>query len=144
MILPDVNVLVYAFREDSADHDAYRAWLTTQLAAPEPYAVSELVLASFLRIVTNRRIYQSPSPLESAMAFATVVRDRPNAAIVRPGPRHWEIFEDLITRTRTTGSRVTDAYLAALAVESDAEFVTADRDFSRFPGLRWRHPLQAA
>lgn len=144
MILPDVNVLLYAHREDSPDHESYRMWLESTLASPEPYGVSEQVLASFLRIVTRPGIFDPSDRLDEALAFATALRQRANATVVRPGPRHWEIFEDLLERTGSTGNLVPDAYLAALAIETGSELITTDLDFSRFPGLRWRHPLRAA
>ena len=144
MILTDVNVLLYAHRGHVPDHDHYRAWLEDLINSPEPYAVSELVLSSFLRIVTNMKVFHPPDRVDEALGFVATIRDRPNAVVVRPGPRHWEIFEDLLVRTGATANLVADAYLAALAIETGSEFVTTDLDFSRFPGLRWRHPLRAA
>ena len=88
MLLTDVNVLVYAHREDAVDHPSYRDWLQGLLASDSAYAVSELVLSAFVRIVTHPRIFRPPTPLERALAFAGEVRDRPNA-VLTPGPRHW-------------------------------------------------------
>ena len=82
-----------------------------------------------------------PSPLEEAIAAAAVLRTRPNCVPLSPGPRHWDIFVKLCQEAGVKGDLVTDAYLAALAIESGSEWITTDRDFSRFPGLRWRHPL---
>jgi uncharacterized protein len=144
VIVTDVNVLVYAFRDDSVDHASYREWLETVIESTEPYAIADLVLSGFIRVVTNRRVFARPSRPELALEFASVLRERDNAVVVRPGPRHWEIFEDLLRRTGATGNLVPDAYLAALAIETGSEFITTDLDFSRFPGLRWRHPLRAA
>jgi toxin-antitoxin system PIN domain toxin len=141
VILMDVNVLVYAFHQGSPGHAAYRAWLTTVLQADEPFGVSELVLSGFVRVVTHPRVFDPPVPLADALAFATALRSQPNAVIVSAGARHWEIFEGLCSRAGAKGNLVADAYLAALALESGSEWVTTDRDFSRFPGLRWRHPL---
>lgn len=84
--------------------------------------------------------FDPPAPLESALAFASAVRDRPNAVPVSPGPRHWPIFLDLCREVGASGNLVPDAWLAALAIEQGCEFVTTDRDFARFPGLRTRHP----
>jgi toxin-antitoxin system PIN domain toxin len=144
VIVTDVNVLVYAFRDDAVDHAAYRDWLQAMTESAEPFAIADLVLSGFLRVVTNRRVFVRPSKLDQALAFASALRDRENAVVIRPGPRHWEIFEDLLGRTGATGDLVPDAYLAALAIETGSEFITTDLDFSRFPGLRWRHPLRAA
>lgn len=141
MILVDVNILVYAFHASSPDHDAYREWLAATIQRDEPFGVSELVLSGFVRVVTHPRLFDPPVPLADALAFAAALRNQPNAVPVVPGSRHWEIFERLCLDGGAKGNLVPDAYLAALALESGCEWITADRDFSRFPGLRWRHPL---
>ena len=112
------------------------------LSSDEAYGISELVLSSFVRIATSRRVFTPPATLREALTFVEKVRERPNAVTVSPGPRHWEIFRRLCTAVGAKGNLVADAYLAALAVESGSEWVTTDRDFSRFPGLRTRHPLR--
>lgn len=139
MQLPDVNVLIYAHRADAPEHERYAAWLRTMTEADEPFAVSEVVLAGFLRIVTNGRIFDSPTPVDTAIAFCQRLVDWPRAVLLAPSRRHWEIFTGLCARIQ--GPLVTDAYLAALAIEHGCELVTTDGDFARFPGLRWRHPL---
>ena len=141
MRLVDVNVLVYAHRLDVARHQDYADWLRGLLAGEEPYGMSDLVLSGFLRIVTNPKVFRRPTPLDSALAFAELLRTQPNCVSVLPGERHWEIFTGLCRRAGVKGNLVPDAYLAALAIESGSEWITTDRDFSRFPGLRWRHPL---
>lgn len=141
MILPDVNVLVYAFNEDARDHSRYREWLSETVKAPEPYAVSELVLSAVVRIVTNPRILERPASIEQALEFVESVVAAPNCVHLSPGARHWSIFTDLCRTVRVRGGGVTDAYFAALAIESGSEWITADRGFSRFRSLRWRHPL---
>jgi uncharacterized protein len=141
VILADVNVLVYAHRDDVADHRRFRQWLETTIAAPEPFGVSDLVLSGFLRVVTHPRIFNRPTPLKTALAFCDVLRAQPNAVPVTPGPRHWTIFSELCTASRATGNLAPDAYLAALAIESGCEWITTDRDYSRFKGLRWRTPF---
>jgi hypothetical protein len=142
MRLVDVNVLVYAHRLDVARHQDYASWLGDLLAAEEPYGMSDLVLSSFLRIVTSPKVFRQPTPLDTALAFAELLRTQPNCVPVVPGERHWEIFARLCRTAGVKGNLVPDAYLAALAIESGSEWVTTDRDFSRFPGLRWRHPLE--
>ena len=91
--------------------------------------------------MTHPRAFKQPSPLEAALAFVAEVRDRPNCVAVAPGERHWEIFTRLVREVGAKGNLIADAYLAALAIESGSEWITTDRDYARFPGLRWRHPL---
>ena len=141
MILVDVNVLVHAFHEGAPGHARYRDWLDELMLSPEPFAISELVLSGFIRIATHPRVFDPPAPLEQALAFTAALRAQPNAVVIAPGARHWDIFTSLCTDAEAKGNLVPDAYLAALAIESGSEWVTSDRDFSRFPGLRWRHPL---
>ena len=122
-------------------HAAYREWLEAVVDGDEAFGVSDLVLSGFVRVVTHPRVFSPPEPVESALAFANVVREAPNAVPVAPGERHWGIFERLCREAGVRGNLVPDAYLAALAIESGCEWVTTDRDYARFPGLRWRHPL---
>ncbi len=142
MTLLDVNVLVYAHRQDSADHVAYHDWLTALVSSDAAYGLAELVLSGFLRVVTHPRVFSPPSGLEDALHFVAELREQPNAVIVAPGPRHWDIFTGLCRSAGVKGNLVADAYLAALAIECGAEWISADRDYGRFPGLRWRHPLR--
>ena len=142
MILPDVNVLVYAHREDALDHGAYREWLETAINGDSAFGLSDLVVSGFLRVVTHPRIFTSPSPLADAMEFAEVLRQRPNRVEVMPGRDHWRIFRRLCNEAGAKGNLVPDAYFAALAIERGCEWITTDRDFARFRGLRWRHPLK--
>jgi hypothetical protein len=141
MILPDVNVLVYAHREDASRHDEFRAWLEAVLRGPSAYGLSDLVLSGFVRIVTHPRVFEQPTPLADALDFVATIRDQEHRVAVRPGPRHWEIFRSLCEQAEVRGNLVPDAWLAALAIESGSEWITTDRDYTRFPGLRTRHPL---
>lgn len=141
MLLADVNILLYARREESPRHGEHRAWLESALLGPEPFGVSEQVLASFLRIVTNHRVYREPTQPDAALQFCDVVLGAPAALPVRPGPRHWSIFRDLVAATGARANVVPDAYLAGLAIEHGATWVTTDAGFARFPGLRWRRAL---
>jgi uncharacterized protein len=141
MLSPDVNVLVNASREDAADHLRYRRWLEELLASGELFAISELVLSAFLRIVTNHRIFRPGTPREIAFAFAAALRSHPRCVVIRPLERHWDIFLRLCESTNATGKLVPDAYHAAVAIEHGCEWITNDRDFARFPGLRWRNPF---
>ena len=103
--------------------------------------MSDLVLSGFLRIVTHPDIFSPPSAMADALAFCKEVRDQPHCVHISPSARHWDIFADLCAITGTKGNLVPDAYFAALAIESGSEWITTDRDYSRFPKLRWRHPL---
>jgi len=141
MDLPDVNVLIYAHREDAPEHDKCAAWLTSLAAGGVPFALSSVTLGGFLRIVTNPRIFKPATPMDLALAFCRQLLARPTAAFLQPGHRHWEIMVDLIERSGVRGAMVSDAYLAALAIEHACDLVTTDSDFARFPGLRWRNPL---
>lgn len=141
MILTDVNVLIYAFREVAPGHERYREWLHEQINGPEAFGLSELVLSGALRILTHPRVFSPPTPTGSALEFLDALRAAPNGVLVQPGARHWEIFTRLCVSGNAKGNLVADAYLAALAIEHGCEWITTDRDFARFPGLRWRHPL---
>jgi toxin-antitoxin system PIN domain toxin len=144
MVLPDVNILVYAHRADVPRHDDYRNWLSQVIQSDQAYGMCDLVFSGFLRVVTHRRIFDPQSSLEDALAFIEEVRSQPNCMIVAPGPRHWSIFTRLCQQAGAKGNLVPDAYLAALAIESGSEWISTDRDFSRFPGLKWHHPLDLA
>jgi len=141
MVLLDVNVLVYAHRQDSPHHHPYRKWLESLINSDESYGLSDLVLSGFIRVVTHPNVFNPPSSMNKALSFARELRDQPTCAIINPGPRHWDIFCRLCEAAEIKGNRVPDAFLAALAIESGSEWVTADRDYHRFPGLRVRHPL---
>lgn len=141
MVFPDVNVLVYAHRRDAVDYERYSAWLRQLVESDEAYGMSDLVLSGFIRIVTHPRIFNPPSSTDEALAFARALWQQPNCVPIAPGPRHWDIFTGLCRRAGARGNLVPDAYLAALAIESGSEWITTDRGFARFPGLRWRHPL---
>jgi toxin-antitoxin system PIN domain toxin len=143
MVLPDVNVLIYAHREELAQHAAARAWLDGVIGGEAPFALSELVLSAFLRIVTNPRALVDPTPLGVALATVDHWRTPTHCVLVRPGPRHWPIFARLCRDAGAKGNLISDAYLAALAIESGCEWITTDRGFARYPGLDWRDPLVA-
>ncbi|MCV7379821.1 VapC toxin family PIN domain ribonuclease [Mycobacterium alsense] len=141
MLLLDVNVCVYAIRQDSVDHAAYYEWVHGALAADEPVGISELVLSSVIRLLTNHRVFRQPSSTAQALDACRALRSAPAAVALRPGPRHWDIFDSLCTKVGAKGNTVADAYHAALAIENGATWITNDRGFGRFPGLRWRPPF---
>jgi toxin-antitoxin system PIN domain toxin len=141
MVLLDVSLLVYAFRDDAPHHAAFRQWLEEVVYGESAFGLSDLVLSGFLRVVTHPRIFDPPTPLENALEFVEAVRAQPNCVLITPGPRHWPIFTGLCRAADARGNLIPDAYLAAVAVESGSELISTDRDFSRFPGVQWRPPF---
>ena len=111
----------------------------SRAANPTPSATP--VLSGFLRVVTHPRVFTTPSPIRLALDFARQVREQANCQVIAPGFRHWQIFTGLCQSISATGNLVPDVWFAALAIESGCEWVTTDRDYQRFPGLRWRHSL---
>jgi len=142
MVLIDVNVLVYAHRKDAPGHAAFLRWWNERAASDQAFGMADLVLSGFLRVITRPGIFNPPSPLDTALRFVEEIRALPNHVEVNPGRRHWEIFVNLCRRANAKGNLIPDAYLAALAIESGSEWITTDRGYGRFPGLRWRHPLE--
>lgn len=137
MKLVDVNVLIHAHRRENPGHGFYRDWLIGMLRGRATFLYCEWILAAFVRIVTHPRVYRTPTPIETALAFTAEIRNRESGIAIMPGARHWEIFAGLCDRPGIVGNLVPDAYLAALAIEADAEWVTTDADFQRFePDLR--------
>jgi toxin-antitoxin system PIN domain toxin len=140
MQMPDVNVLVYAHREETVQHARYARWLKDLATGIEPFAMSEPVMQGFVRIVTNRRIFAPPSTAKQAFQFLDALTSRPTCAVLRPGGRHGAIFRQLCESGGLQGKIVADAAHAALAIETGCEWVSADTDFARFaPLLRWHH-----
>lgn len=140
MTLPDVNVVIGALRTDAPRHERCRRWLDSLVNGSSPFGMSTEVLCAVVRITTNPRIYSDPETLEEALGFCEGILTSPHCHIIQPGPRHWSIFQDLCRAGNVRGNLVQDAWLAALAIESGCEWITHDRDFARFPGLRWREP----
>ena len=141
MMLPDVNVLVYAFRRDSARHQEYRAWLQAVVDGPNAYGVSPQVLASVLRICTHPKIYRQPSTLTDTLSFCEALLEPAHSTLIHPGDRHWSIFADLCESSGASGNLVQDAWFAALAIEHGCQWISTDTDYSRFRGLRWERPF---
>src|SRR6202022_3067138 len=138
MILVDVNVLVYAKRQDSPNHTRFRTWLEETIQSDLIFGMSELVLSGVVRILSHPRIFRDPTQLDEALQYAHSFREHPGCVLVSPGGHHWEIFSRLCKLSGAKGNLISDAYFAALAIESGTEWITADRDYARFPGLRWR------
>ena len=136
MILPDVNVLVHAFRREAERHEQYAAWLARVVAGAEELALHDTVLAGFSRIVTNSRIMSDPAPLPAALAFVDRLRTAQRARWIPSGDATWDVVTRLVDHDRSlAGNLVPDAHLAGLALAHGCRLATADRGFSRFPGL---------
>jgi hypothetical protein len=142
MKLCDVNVQIYAHREESSEHEAYARFVRELAEGPSAFGLSEAVLGRFVRIVTNPRIFKQPTPPALAFEFCESLRRRTQAVVLRPGERNWRIFQDLCETVSAKGKLVADAWHAALAIEHGCEWISTDGDFSRFPALNWSHPLR--
>ncbi len=140
MILPDVNVLINAFRADAADHALCREWLNRVIGEDSHYGMSTQVLCGVIRIVTHPRIFVQPSRPAEAVRFCNALLGQPHCSTITPGERHWSLFQQMLSGGRARGNLVSDAWFAALAIEAGCEWITLDRDYGRFPGLRWRRP----
>jgi len=138
MILPDVNVLIYAFRKDAKSHHIARAVLDPLFAGDTRFGISPLTLGVLVRVATNARTFVNASSLEEAFGFCDDIYSRGNCQIVTPGDHHWRIFERLCLETNTRGPDVADVWYAALAIEWGCEWITFDRDYARFPDLNCR------
>ncbi len=138
MLIPDVNVLVAAYRDTADGHAPARSWLEAALSGPEAVGVTDAVLSGVVRVVTNPRIFRPPTSTPVAIEQMSAVRSA--AQLVRPGRTWWSIFGDLCDQASVRGPLVADAAHAATAIEAGATWVTFDRGFARFPGLRWRTP----
>jgi uncharacterized protein len=141
MTILDANILIYAYNEDAPQHRAVAEWLQQLFNSPEMIGFPWTTLWAFLRISTNARAWPKPVSVDDAFAAVHEWLDRPNVAIVHPGPQHPELLERLVREGGASGPLVSDAALAALALENGAALASTDRDFSRFPGLRWVYPL---
>jgi toxin-antitoxin system PIN domain toxin len=141
LILPDVNVLIYAFRSDAENHLEHKSWLESVVNGSAAFGVSPQVLGAVVRVCTHPRIFTRPSSAADAFEFCRTLLEQPNATVVTPGDRHWSIFETLCRKSKAVGNLVQDAWFAALAIESGCEWMTSDRDYARFEGLSWRAPF---
>lgn len=141
MILVDANLLLYAYHPRAQQHEASRGWLESALAGPELVRFAWLTLWAFLRIGTNPRVFEWPLSASEAEAAISSWLAQPGAAILEPGERHWGILRGLIGAGQAAGPLIMDAVVAAIALEHGATLCTTDRDFSRFPGLKWTDPL---
>jgi toxin-antitoxin system PIN domain toxin len=138
MVILDINVLVYAAHRESPDHDHFKAWVEQLLASDRVFGVPEVVLCNVIRVLTLPRPWKRRMSTAEALAFCDALRSSPRCLVLQPSERHWALFEDLCLHGGVQANLVNDAYLAAFALDRDAEWVTADGDFGKFPGLKWR------
>jgi toxin-antitoxin system PIN domain toxin len=142
MITIDANLLIYATVAVLPQHRSGKAWIERTLATDAPVRLSWGTLLAYLRLSTNPRIFRAPLSMEQAVSFVTTLLEFPNVSLLEAGPRHWLILSNLLQKGQARAELVSDAHLAALAIENGATLCTNDRDFSRFPGLRVEYPLQ--
>lgn len=140
MTLLDVNILLYAYNPNSQHHERVRPWLESLLSSTA-VAIPWVSLWGFIRVVTNPRLSTQAAHPEAALAVVRDLIARPNVHVIEPGPAHVRLLEEMIREGQSAGSRTTDAVLAALAIENGATLASTDRDFSRFPKLKWLNPL---
>lgn len=142
MIVPDVNLLVYAVHQESAQHTAAKQWLDELLNGDEPVGFAWTVITGFIRVATNPRVVTGqPMTLGRAIDLMELWLSRPMVSTIEPGPQHWRILRELLHAAGRGGNLTTDAHLAALCVERGATLHSADGDFQRFRGLRYENPL---
>jgi toxin-antitoxin system PIN domain toxin len=144
VIVPDINILVHAYNSDSPRHPQARAWWERTLASPRPVGLPWATALGFIRIMTHRGILANPMTVDAAIRRVRAWLDHPRVQILTPGERHPELLFALLQHLGTAGNLTTDAHLAAIAMEYQAELISTDADFARFPGLRWFNPLAAA
>lgn len=140
MLMPDVNILIYAHRKEDPDHEFYRKWVEDLANGPEPFAISPLVASAFVRIVTHPSFRPFPTPLEQAMAAIDSLITLPSCVMPGPGEKHWMLFRQLCRDSAAYGKIVADAQHAAVALENGCTWVTRDGDFDKFrkSGLRMK------
>jgi uncharacterized protein len=142
VILVDANVLLYAEDQLSAHHGWAREWWDAQLSGVSPVCLCWPVMDAFIRIGTNPRVFEHPLSLGEALTRVQSWLDQPCTRVIHPTDRHWIVFQKLLIEGQAVANLVADAHLAALAIEHGCELISTDRDFSRFPGIKWRNPLK--
>jgi toxin-antitoxin system PIN domain toxin len=144
VIAPDANLLIYAYDPASPFHRESRAWMGGLLSSPEPVGVPLYCVQAFLRFFTNPRIAPNPLTFAQAAEIVNSWLELPHVRILYPGDRHWLLLQQLAQQVRLSGPQITDAAIAAIAIEYGAVVHSNDRDFARFRGLRWTNPLEYA
>ena len=141
MIIADANLLLYAYNPSAAQHEKARRWLEQTIAGPEMLGLPWTTILAFLRIGTNPRAFPHPLTIAEAVSIVAEWLDQPGVRVLEPTERHWAALSPLLISAQVKGPLVTDAHLAALAIEHGATLCSSDGDFSRFPALRWSNPL---
>jgi toxin-antitoxin system PIN domain toxin len=141
MIIPDANLLIFAHNRDAPYHQLAKEWLQDLMRSRKPVGLPWIVISGFIRLSTHPRLLKEPVTVEEAIGITRSWLARNNVRIIEPGSRFQDLFFSGIEKLGTAGNLTTDAYLAALAIEYQAELHSCDTDFHRFPGLRWRNPL---
>lgn len=141
MIVVDANLLIYSYDVSSSDHKKSIVWLEGIFSGTEAVGLPWPCVCAFVRVVTNRRLGGMRVSLEAALGAVEEWLQSPNVQILVPGDRHWSVFRRMVVEGQAPGALVSDAEIAALAIEYGGVLHTADRDFARFPGLRWVNPL---
>lgn len=143
MIVADLNLLVHAYNSDSPRHAPAREWWEQRMSEPKPISLPWVVLLGFVRISTHPSILDNPMPVEVACGHVRSWLAQPQVMILQPGDGHAELVFGFLEELGTAGNLTTDAHLAAVTIEHQAELHTTDADFARFPGLKWRNPLRS-
>lgn len=141
MIVPDANLLLYAYDSNSDQQPSAGRWLQQILSGPDTVGLSWISIGAFLRIATNSRLGRGQLPMTSAIDIVDGWLAMRAVRLIVPGESHWAILKEMLIAGRVQGPVTTDAQLAAMTLEHGAILHTADRDFARFPGLRWVNPL---
>ena len=141
MKLIDANLLIYAVNQSAPLHRKAKSWLEETIAGPETVGFSWNVLLAFLRITTRAGMFLNPLPVEFAFDLVASWLNQPSVVLVHPGSRHLQLLQELLLPLGTGGNLTSDAHLAALARENEAELYSSDSDFARFPLLKWSNPL---
>ena len=142
MILVDANLLLYAEDSLSEHHEMARAWWDERLSGSAPVALCWPVLSAFIRIGTNARLHRRPLTLKEAVGRVQSWLDQPCVRILIPSDQHWPVFQQMLRAGNATANLVSDAHLAALAVEHNCVLYSTDTDFARFRGLKWKNPIR--
>jgi uncharacterized protein len=143
VILIDANLLLYAYHPRAEQHEKSRIWLENVLSGSDLVRFAWLTLWAFVRISTNARVFERPLSALEAEAAVSAWLAQPVAGILEPGERHWDVLRQLVREGQATGPLVSDAAIAAIAIEHGATLCTTDRDFARFPKLKLKNPLLA-
>lgn len=143
MILVDANILLYAEDQQSPQHEAARAWWDAQLSGASPVCLSWEVIGAFIRISTNPRVFERPLTIEQALDRVQSWLDQSCLRVIHPTDAHWTVFQEMLTEGQAVGNLVSDAHLAALALQHGCQLMSTDADFARFKGLNWKNPLRA-